>query len=377
MTISIARFLSKSGLENINGHKYKPSELTPLDQALRPWLDWLVEFFPMWLAPNLVTFSGVGPVLISLCLLFWQCPTTAELVPRWILLLFAVAASFYIIMDALDGKQARRTGSSSPLGQLFDHGVDCMTMLPYSMFGASAVGVSAGRLLLSCQMAAHMGFFLAQWQEHHTGIMATKFGPIGVTEVGFSMAALVMVGGLIEPQTRQDFAAGPFVSGVSTSDAFAYVWIASASVASLCSLGTVFSHLWKRDGVSAILRAALDLFPTMSLVFGVFVWSEASLIAHSRAISCFTAALAFLFTAQMILSSMSLEDYQWVQPMAVPYVFVSVASLVLSTDFSGTAIEVLTVFAFGVNTWWLFGIIGQLRQRLGVRVFHIAKRSVE
>jgi len=25
-------------------------------------------------------------------------------------------------MDAIDGKQARRTNSSSPLGQLFDHG---------------------------------------------------------------------------------------------------------------------------------------------------------------------------------------------------------------------------------------------------------------
>jgi len=27
-------------------------------------------------------------------------------------------------MDAVDGKQARRTGTSSPLGQLFDHGCD-------------------------------------------------------------------------------------------------------------------------------------------------------------------------------------------------------------------------------------------------------------
>lgn len=32
-------------------------------------------------------------------------------------------------MDALDGKQARRTGSSSPLGQLFDHGVDALAVI--------------------------------------------------------------------------------------------------------------------------------------------------------------------------------------------------------------------------------------------------------
>ena len=29
-------------------------------------------------------------------------------------------------MDAIDGKQARRTGTGSPLGELFDHGLDCI-----------------------------------------------------------------------------------------------------------------------------------------------------------------------------------------------------------------------------------------------------------
>lgn len=30
-------------------------------------------------------------------------------------------------MDAIDGKQARRTNSSSPLGELFDHGCDSLS----------------------------------------------------------------------------------------------------------------------------------------------------------------------------------------------------------------------------------------------------------
>lgn len=34
----------------------------------------------------------------------------------------AFAVFFYLHMDCLDGKQARRTKNSSPLGQLFDHG---------------------------------------------------------------------------------------------------------------------------------------------------------------------------------------------------------------------------------------------------------------
>jgi ethanolaminephosphotransferase len=30
-------------------------------------------------------------------------------------------------LDAIDGKQARRTGSSSALGELFDHGCDAIS----------------------------------------------------------------------------------------------------------------------------------------------------------------------------------------------------------------------------------------------------------
>ena len=33
----------------------------------------------------------------------------------------------YQTLDAIDGKQARRTGSSNALGELFDHGCDSMS----------------------------------------------------------------------------------------------------------------------------------------------------------------------------------------------------------------------------------------------------------
>ena len=45
---------------------------------------------------------------------------------------------------SMDGKQARRTGSSSPLGQLFDHGCDALVL--HMMLGniASTLGMSCG-----------------------------------------------------------------------------------------------------------------------------------------------------------------------------------------------------------------------------------------
>jgi phosphatidylglycerophosphate synthase len=39
----------------------------------------------------------------------------------------------YRILDEMDGKQARRTGNSSPLGLLFDHGCDAFTAALFCM----------------------------------------------------------------------------------------------------------------------------------------------------------------------------------------------------------------------------------------------------
>lgn len=47
--------------------------------------------------------------------------------PRWTFMLCAIGLFVYQSLDAIDGKQARRTDSSSPLGELFDHGCDSIS----------------------------------------------------------------------------------------------------------------------------------------------------------------------------------------------------------------------------------------------------------
>lgn len=45
------------------------------------------------------------------------------------------------MFDNMDGKQARRTNTSSPLGLLFDHGCDAMTTFIFSQSLGSYVGL--------------------------------------------------------------------------------------------------------------------------------------------------------------------------------------------------------------------------------------------
>ncbi len=47
--------------------------------------------------------------------------------PGWAFFLSALGLFIYQSLDAIDGKQARRTNSSSALGELFDHGCDAVS----------------------------------------------------------------------------------------------------------------------------------------------------------------------------------------------------------------------------------------------------------
>jgi phosphatidylglycerophosphate synthase len=74
------------------------------------------------LRPNLVTlialiWNASGAFLVGI-----SSPTLTFALPKWVFLYCALCLFVYQTLDAIDGKQARRTGSSSPLGQMFDHG---------------------------------------------------------------------------------------------------------------------------------------------------------------------------------------------------------------------------------------------------------------
>lgn len=46
------------------------------------------------------------------------------------------------MLDNLDGRQARRTGSSSPLGLMFDHGCDALTTFIFTLGLSTIIGLS-------------------------------------------------------------------------------------------------------------------------------------------------------------------------------------------------------------------------------------------
>ncbi|KAK5984810.1 hypothetical protein GCK32_002217, partial [Trichostrongylus colubriformis] len=115
-------------LKRLGEHKYSAVDNSWLDElCMKRWWEYVVTWCPMWLAPNLITLIGLIINLITVLVLSSFSYSATEPAPSWAYAQAALGLFLYQTLDAIDGKQARRTGSSSPLGELFDHGCDSMT----------------------------------------------------------------------------------------------------------------------------------------------------------------------------------------------------------------------------------------------------------
>jgi phosphatidylglycerophosphate synthase len=108
-----------------------------------------------------------------------------------------IASSLFIYqtLDAIDGKQARRTKQSSPLGQLFDHGNDALILTP--MLICSFCATQAGRTwqFITFMMLAYSVFFMLNWRARHVGMM--HFGVFSVTESQFIAIVVQILTGIL------------------------------------------------------------------------------------------------------------------------------------------------------------------------------------
>jgi CDP-alcohol phosphatidyltransferase len=204
--------LTQDGISQIAHHKYHAGQNTMLDGILNPAWAYLTECLPYKMAPNLVTLLG-GAHCLAAYLLTWYYTTDFgnsnhdTFLPSWVLFANAYSQLAYYTLDCMDGKQARRTSSSSPVGQLFDHGIDCLCLLAhlssvhaYLGCGGSGSSTNTNNLtywFFATQASLQVSFFMAQWEEYYTGVLPHCCGQVGVTETNYGLAVASFINGLL------------------------------------------------------------------------------------------------------------------------------------------------------------------------------------
>ncbi|XP_050362459.1 cholinephosphotransferase 1 isoform X1 [Nymphalis io] len=190
------RILNAAQLKRLSEHKYSCTSASILDVWLQPWWCWLVSKTPLWLAPNLITILGLIVNIVTTLILIWYSPDARQEPPRWACALCALGVFIYQSLDAIDGKQARRTGSQSPLGELFDHGCDSISTVFIALGACIAVklGEYPTWMFFQCFCAMTL-FYCAHWQAYVTGTL--KMGRIDVTEAQYAIIGIHLISAVL------------------------------------------------------------------------------------------------------------------------------------------------------------------------------------
>ena len=141
-------------------------------------------------------------MIFSHLLIWCYTPNWDQDIPSWVLVVSGLCILIYYTLDCMDGKQARRTGASSPLGQLFDHGIDCIScFIQMSTAGAFTLsgGDSGEKGLLAIQAVLQYLFYMAQWEEYYIHVLQHANGDyFGITEVNYGMGMFVLFNAFID-----------------------------------------------------------------------------------------------------------------------------------------------------------------------------------
>ncbi|GAA6003143.1 uncharacterized protein JCM10292_002889 [Rhodotorula paludigena] len=218
-------YIPASKRDRLLKYKYSSTDLSLTSKyVLNPFWNKLVLVFPKTMAPNAITLLGLSLIFLNFISLLYYNPTMSvgykplhvskggawdplfpptaphssalsswfswlrgraqeaadQAAPRWLYWTFAAGLFAYQSLDAIDGKQARRTGTSGPLGELFDHGCDALNTTLGCLLTASALNLGLSWWTVASLVATNMNFYLTTWEEYHTGtlFLSAFSGPV-------------------------------------------------------------------------------------------------------------------------------------------------------------------------------------------------------
>merc|ERR1712131_5999 len=175
--------LTEKQLYRLKDHKYSSSGKSILESKLQPFWNKVVEKVPLWIAPNLITLLGLS---INFGAFVWLLFYNGRQAPPHVYYFNAVALFLYQTLDAIDGKQARRTDTQSPLGELFDHGCDSLSTIFVSlsvMITVDSISSEPFYFAVFIILCSHC-FYCVHWVSYVTGTL--HFGIFDVTEIQFA-----------------------------------------------------------------------------------------------------------------------------------------------------------------------------------------------
>lgn len=321
--------LSENGLKHFKTYKYSSVDKSPISHyVLRHYWNFCVEFLPLWLAPNMVTLIGFFFVIGNVALQQLMDPSLSGPQYAWVSYSYAFGVWAYSTMDNIDGKQARRTGTSSGLGELFDHGIDSLNCTLASLLETSAMGLGATKLGALTALIPCLPMFFSTWETYHTHTLYLGYFN-GPTE-GLLIASLIMLAsGFYGPQIWHEPMANvlgneAMLGTLSVKDIWAPLLLVAFLVAHLpsCVLNVVAARHEKNLPVAPVF---LEWTPMLLFCGSLVAWigSPYSTILTENHIALLCLTLSFVFgrmTTKTILAHLTRQPFPYWTSLLAPLV---------------------------------------------------------
>ncbi|KAF8553803.1 Choline/ethanolaminephosphotransferase [Imleria badia] len=196
--------LSPTALRNLKPYAYEiVDESFASHYILDSYWNWFLTLWPQTVAPNTLTLLGFITVLLNILMLLIYDPLyytdkdSPNTPPQWIYFTWALGLFMYQTFDGVDGKHARRSGTASALGELFDHGCDALNTTLEVILACRALNLGRSWWTVTSHIATLATFYLIMWEHHHTGIM--YFGPFSSNEGALLIILIYIITGTFGP----------------------------------------------------------------------------------------------------------------------------------------------------------------------------------
>ncbi|XP_031388740.1 choline/ethanolaminephosphotransferase 1-like [Punica granatum] len=386
-------YIGAHGVAALHRYKYSGVDNSLLAKyVFQPLWSHCVNFFPLWMPPNGITLMGFLFLISSAFLGYIYSPRLDSPPPRWVHFAHGLFLFLYQTFDAVDGKQARRTSSSSPLGELFDHGCDALACACEALaFGSTAM---CGRMTFWFWVISAVTFYGATWEHYFTnslllpaingpteGLMLIYMGHFFTFFVGAEWWAQNF------GQSIPLFSWVPIINEVPTYGAVLFLMTVFGVIPTVSSnISNVHKVVQARKG--SMLLAVAMLYPFFVLLGGVLAWdylSTNNLIASYPHLVIMGTGLAFGFlVGRMILAHLCDEPKGLKTNMCMSLLYLPLAIANSLTAKLNDGVPLVDEFwvllgycAFTVTLYLHFAtsVVHEITTALGIYCFRIARKE--
>ncbi|CAG9570638.1 unnamed protein product [Danaus chrysippus] len=389
------KYLGREHLEGFDNYKYMARDTSPLSvYVMHPFWNKVVELVPRWIAPNVLTFAGFLLTVADFLLLSfydydYYAATTkynttsteplnghTEVIPQSLWYLLAVFLFLAYTLDGIDGKQARRTQTSGPLGELFDHGLDSYSVffIPaclYSIFGRLDYSISPIRMYY-VMWNLLLNFYLSHWEKYNTGVLFLPWG------YDFSMWTSTFVFLWTGSHGTSYYKKNLFGS-YTLADGFEWLIYATGVFTNLpVAVYNIYqSYKLKTGKMRSPIEAVRPLWSLLSIFIVCTIWVHWSYNlpnSDPRALFLLIGTLFSNVACRLIVSQMSNQRCEAVNWLLWPLSLCAMSSLA-TPQYEPLFFYTMTMFSVLAHVHYGTCVVRQMCEHFRIGCFHIKQRS--